>query len=147
MWTYTGLPATSTRDEVRFLVGDTDHGSQLVTDEEITYALAAEGNTHTAAALVAKSIAAKFAPLIDRAIGDLKISFSQRQKHFKELADELQARGDVSGGRMFAGGISVADKETEVLDPDRVVPAFRKGQHDIVGANEDDSNQVLRDDS
>ena len=53
-WSYNNSPATVKRDEVRFLVGDTDHDSQMVTDEEITYAINTEGSAHLAASLIAK---------------------------------------------------------------------------------------------
>jgi hypothetical protein len=40
MWTYSGDPATSDKDEVRFLMGDTDDDFQLMSDEEIAYVIA-----------------------------------------------------------------------------------------------------------
>ena len=38
-WNYSGDPSLSSRDAVRFLIGDTDPNDPLVTDEEIAYAL------------------------------------------------------------------------------------------------------------
>ncbi len=137
-WSYTNAPNTSNRDAVRFLVGDNDFDNKKVTDEEITFALAEEGGIHLASSLIAKGLAARFATLVDRSIGDLRISYSQRQKHFTDLAKELKARGDASGGRVYAGGISVSDKKTVKSDTDRVKPAFAKGMHDNLGQRNPD---------
>ncbi len=139
-WTYNHNPSGSNRDAVRFLVGDTDFNAQMVLDEEITYALAEEGNVHLAASLVAKAIAGKFAVRVDRNIGDLKISFGQRQKHFMDLATSLHAHGVTSGGRVFAGGIRRSEKDTEKSDTDRVDPSFARGMHDNLGSREVDDN-------
>ena len=144
-WTYNNKPATINRDAVRFLVGDKDFDSQLVTDEEITFALGEEGGIYLAASLIAKGIAAKFAQLVDRNIGDLKISYSQRQKHFKDLATDLELRGNVSGGQVYAGAMSVSEKDTVELDTDRVAPAFKRGMHDNIGQQNPDDG-LLRDD-
>jgi len=141
-WTYNNDPTNNNRDAVRFLVGDTNFGAQMVLDEEITFALSEEGNVHAAASLIAKAIAGKFASSSDRAIGDLKISFSQRQKQYLDLAEQLRHRGDVSGGRAFAGGISKSEKTSEEQDTDRAPPAFERGMHDNVGTQDGDSNNT-----
>lgn len=36
-WTYTGNPAASSKDAIRYLIGDTDTTFQLMSDEEIAY--------------------------------------------------------------------------------------------------------------
>ena len=51
-WTYSGDPATSDKDAVRFLTGDTDAGDQLASDEEIAYALSQRPDVRLAAAVV-----------------------------------------------------------------------------------------------
>lgn len=129
-WTYSSNPSASDLDEVRFLVGDTDTTSQLVTNEEITYAVAEEGDNLSAAARVAKAIAAKFARKVDRTVGDLRISYSQRQKHYMDLAAELKARSDIGAAAPYAGGLSIAEKESVRENTDRVRPSFTKGMHD-----------------
>lgn len=136
-WTYSGDPSSSDRDEVRFLVGDTDTSDQLVTDEEIAYAVTEEADNLMAASRVAKAIAAKFARLVDKSVGDLKISYNQRQKAFLDLASELEKRSNESGAAPYAGGISISDKETVVDDADRVEPAFKRGMNDNPGGSSD----------
>lgn len=134
-WTYDGDPSANDRDEVRYLVGDTDTSSQLTTDEEIAYAVAEEADNLMAAARVAKALAAKFARLADKAVGDLNISYSQRQEAYLNLAKELETRSNRSGAPPYAGGISISDKETVVDNDDRVEPAFRKGMNDNPGVS------------
>lgn len=132
-WTYGGDPSANDRDEVRFLVGDTDSDHQLVTDEEIAYAVAQEANNRAAAARVARALAAKFSRLVDYAVGDLKYSYSQRVRQLRELATELTTDSGMASARPYCGGISVDDKDTVEQDTDRVEPAFSKGMHDRDG--------------
>lgn len=139
-WSYSHDPATSDKDAVRFLVGDTDSSEQLISDEEIQFALKEEPNVRRAAAFVARAIAAKFAREADRSVGDLRIAYSQRSRGFYDLADRLEAdasrRTNVLRAMPYAGGISVADKESVEDDTDRVRPSFAKGMHDYI-SNQD----------
>lgn len=38
-----------------------------------------------------------------------------------------------TGGKIYAGGISIADKQTYESDSDRVIPRFGRGMHDFPG--------------
>lgn len=126
-WSYSGDPSSSNQDAVRFAIGDTDSTDQLMTDEEIAYLLT--GSTVTAASIAAcEALAAKFARQVDRSVGNLSLSSSQRAKQFTELAATLRRRTGYLA-RPYAGGISVADKETRDLDTDRVKPVFSRSQH------------------
>lgn len=94
-WTYSGDPASSDRDAVRFTVGDTDSTEELVTDEEITYLLGIHNGVGMASVGAARSIAAKFSRKADqsRAVGDLSLSqqYSQQSFNYHHLADHLLA--------------------------------------------------------
>lgn len=134
-WTYTGTSSTdfSERDQIRFLVGDTDTTDQLVADEEIAFALTFEETVRGAAAVVAESIAGQFARKADKETGKLKIWLSQKAKAYLALATRL--RNEDSSRRARAGvpvigGISESRKETVEDDTDLVVPAFRVGMLD-----------------
>lgn len=129
-WTYDNSPGTVARDEVRFLVGDTDTTDQLVTDEEIAYAIAEEGSGKLAAAAICEAIAAKFARQADEAVGDLKLSKSQRSKAYAERAAQLRSRQAVLA-MPWAGGLSVTGKADLEADTDRVAPAIKLGVHSI----------------
>ena len=96
-WTYTD-PATSTRDELRFMVGDTDTDDQLLSDEEIAYLLVAWINVPVAASKAASAIAARFSRLADKSVGELRISLSQKVASYRQLAvDLMRQAGAVCG--------------------------------------------------
>lgn len=121
-WTYTD-PSTSNRDAVRFAIGDTDSTDPLVTDEEIAYLLTSLGSVASAAVAACEHLAMKFAREVDRQVGNLRLSSSQRSKQFAELAVMLRRRFAVTG-IPYAGGLSIAGKLTNAADSDRVKPRF-----------------------
>lgn len=93
-WTYSGDPATNDKDKVRFLIGDTDQTDQLLQDEEITYLLSETPNVLLVASRAAKAIAAKFSRQADKAVGDLRISLSQKAQAYMALAADLEKRAE-----------------------------------------------------
>lgn len=135
-WTYSGDPSSTDRDAVRFLIGDTDNTSQLITDEEISYMLAQEGSSSSAAARICRSLAAKYARYTDQSVGDLSISYSQRYKQFSELAAQLESAAGSRVGIPYAGGISQSDKDSRESDTDRLLPSSRVGVHDYPGLSD-----------
>ena len=129
-WTYGGDPSANARDQVRFLIGDTDTGDQLLQDGEVNYCLGAEPNPMLAGARACEAISAKFARKVDRAVGDLKLQASQRSKQYRERAEELRRQGGLFFATPYAGGISISDKEATEADTDRVKPFFFRGMED-----------------
>ena len=93
-WTYSGNPASSDRDAVRFLVAETDSTDPLITVEEIAYLIAIYTEAPYAAVGAARAIAAKFSREADQArtVGDLTLSesLSQKSTQYHHLADHLQ---------------------------------------------------------
>lgn len=90
-WTYAGAPGTDTaaarRDAVRLLTGDADTTAQQVTDEEITFALAAaRDGVYGAASLICRSLAAKYARQVSTSVDGASQSFGEKQRHYAELA-------------------------------------------------------------
>lgn len=138
MWTYSGDPSATSRDAVRFLVGDTDTADQQSSDEEIAYAIAQSATTRGAAAILAEALVAKYARLTSKSVGDLSINYAQRQEHYAVLAKRLRTDESIRGAIPYCGGISVSDKETVEDDTDRIKPAFRRGMHDH-GSGQDGS--------
>jgi hypothetical protein len=128
-WTYSGNPSSTTRDEVRFLTGDTDTNDQLVTDEEIAYAVAKAPEPALAAARVCDAIAAKFARQADASAGDVSESASQKAAAYRTLATELRTQAGALALPVF-GGITQAEKQTLDEDTGAVQPSFRIGQDD-----------------
>ena len=130
-WTYTNQPTTVQLDAVRLLIGDVLSADPQMTDEELSYFISVEGSSIRAAMAACRAQIALFARQVDKAVGDLKISYGQRAEHYKALLGELQAnlaRTQYVG--VVGGGISVARKETVAADSDRVAPAFYEGQFD-----------------
>lgn len=119
-------------DSVRFLVGDTDTNDQQVQDEVIAFALEQfNGNIYSSAAFVARGIAAKYSRLVDTDLdGQLAESYSQLQKHYKDLAKELEMQSltNSAGLGFSAGGINVSEMYTARLDPNRNQPRIRRDQ-------------------
>lgn len=119
-WTYSGNPATNTKDTVRYLVGDTQSNDPLTTDEEIAWALSqTSDNAYSAAAWVAKAISAYFARLAETTeIAGIKIQYGKRAESYEKKAIDLENRSTTQFTSIipYAGGISQSDKDT--LDQD-----------------------------
>lgn len=126
-WFYSGDPASSDKDQIRFLVSDTDINAQLVQDEEINWALSEYSNCATAASAVALSIAAQYAKKVNFTISkDLRVSYKNQADFYSNLADDLTSRALFVLAMPYAGGISVDDKESYENDLDRVKPSFTR---------------------
>ena len=136
-WTYSGDPAGSDRDKVRFLVFDTDTNEQLLNDEEIAWVLTQATNIFMAAASCAEAIAAKFAKDINRSVVGISAQPSSRAGFYLELADKLRAQASTTTthGSIFAGGLTISGKNTLDANADDVQPGFKKGQFDWDGAS------------
>jgi hypothetical protein len=136
-WSYSGDPASSQKDEVRFLMGDTDSTDQLILDAEINYALGAQPDPTLAAALVLRSLAAKYARFANEKIGDVSENASDLSKAFAARAKELDPAGQTLGSSLLVlpsfGGQYISEKQTLEEDTDAVQPSFSRGQHDYPG--------------
>ena len=131
-WTYSSTSGLD-RDYVRLRIGDTVTADPLLTDEEIAALVTNEGDKHLAAAAAADTLAAQFARKVDKTVGKLSISNSQAFTHFSALAKRLRSEITMTGG-LYAGGISVSDKNEDKSDSDRVDPAFFVGQFEYPGS-------------
>lgn len=133
-WSYSGNPASSTKDAVRFLIGDTDTNDQQVSDEEIAYLLGLTSDDPNAAAVrAARALASKYAKYPSaKTVGDLSITYGERAKVFTDLAASL-AEQAVLTAPPYLGGILVAEKEGRAADTSLEQPAFKRGAMDNVG--------------
>ena len=151
-WSYSGNPASSTKDLVRFLIGDTSPTAVppdpvpsfvLVSDEEINAVLSYQSNPVYAAAAICDSLSAKFSVQVDRTIGATSVRSSQRADAYAKLATRLRAGGagnlpggDGSGervGDMVVGGLDVSENEALREDSSTEQPSFNVGQDDKPG--------------
>jgi hypothetical protein len=149
-WNYTGNPADSDRDGVRFLVGDTCESDQLLQDAEIEYAIAQQSTLELAAAYCLRALAAKFSRMVTNKVGDVATNCSDLAKAYADRADELDP-GGVTKGLPLAlpsfGGRSLDEKETLDTDTDAVQPSFSRGMNDYPGGYPDgaeDYNDLTR---
>ena len=136
-WTYSGNPADSDRDKVRFLVFDTDTNDQLLSDEEIAWLLTEQTNVYLAAANAAEAIAAKFAKDITRSAVGLSANVGNRAQFYLELADKLRDQVGTTNKRaeVFAGGLTISGKDTLDSDSDAIQPGFKIGEFDWDGGS------------
>ena len=125
-WSYSGNPANSANDEVRFLIGDTDTNNQLLSNEEIAWLLTEwNSNSYIAASNAAYSLSAEFSGKSDfsRSVGDLSLStqYGQQAERYGSLAKRLAVQasagappspkvylddeGDVFGPQVFSIGM------------------------------------------
>lgn len=125
-FSYSGDPSTSDKDNVRFILQDTDATHPLLQDEEINFLLIQEGDVYQAAAIGAERIAANFARFTDIKIGDYSESASKYFDHYTKLAKKLKQDAMRRLVVPYAGGLSISEKETDAQDQDLVQPIFKK---------------------
>lgn len=131
-WTYNSSLGAD-KDRVRFLVGDTNTDDQQLQDAEIEFLLEQHGTLNLAAAAACRALATKYARYADKWVGDLKILASQKSEAYERMADRFEAEATAAFTSVSvptAGGILVADKETQAEDDSLVQPGFRIGMHD-----------------
>lgn len=135
--TYSGNPADSDLDEIRFLTGDTDVlpvTDAILQDEEHQFLIDEEGSVAYAAVRAATSMAAKFARKFNVKTGGVSKSLGDQMQHFLDLAKRLKLRADEGVGTGGAAPIFTAltksDHREDRLDSDLVQPQFRIGQDD-----------------
>ena len=128
-FSYSGDPSASDKDAVRFLIRDTVAATKEFEDEEIAYMLTTKGSVKGATLLALKTLAAKYATAVDKAVGDLRLSLSQKYDHYLSLIKQYEAEV-MMVAIPFAGGISQASKEVYENDSDRIRPRFTKDLHE-----------------
>lgn len=100
-WSYSGDPATSQKDEVRFLIGDTDTKEQLLQDEEIQYLLTTTGLVIVAAIKCCDAIIAKFSKDFDYSLSSESNRVTQRLTAYRFLRKTLRTQmGGVPSGKV-----------------------------------------------
>lgn len=126
-WEYSAALETE-KDQVRFLIQDTDTNRQLFQDEEILWVIDHEANVYKAAAALCDSLVIKANRGIrSKAISGLRVTYDTT--FYMTLAGQLRARG-MGNEVPYAGGISVADKQRLQQDVDIVQPAIVRNLDD-----------------
>lgn len=129
-FTYTGLDFSTDLAQVRLLIGDTVSPGDL-TDEEIAYFLTTYTTVGGAALAAVRGLIANFASVVDKAVGDLKISASQKFKHYMALLPVVEAAASATDPlEMYSGGIQVSEEIADDADTSITKPRFKIGMHD-----------------
>ncbi len=124
-FTYSGDPSSSTRDHARFLLGDTDSATPQLNDAEILFLLSSHGDDPLAAAIDgAEVLSAKYGSIADQRTGDISVTYSKQASGYADLAHRLRARTPVT---MWAGGMSVAERDEDAADADLIQPHVTVG--------------------
>lgn len=140
LWTYSGDPETSLRDKVRFYLQDTQPNRPILLDPEIDSLLLTYKTPAAAAGQGATIVAMKYAALADKAVGDLRISYSQIAKQYQDMAWFLQNLSLTSGlTGVYSGGTQRSDMATVNQDTNRNRPPFAIGQNDMFPPPEEGS--------
>ncbi len=136
-WNYSGRPASSDKDTVRFLIGDVCEDEPLMQDEEIEYSLTQFTKTQLAAALCLRSLAARYSRTVPVKVGDVSIGGAKDiAEAYMKRAKELDPHGLTASVNIALpqfGGLSISEKQTLAEDTDAVQPSFVKGMNDIPG--------------
>ncbi len=131
--TYSGNPADSDLDEIRFLTGDTNvtpTTNAILQDEEHQFLVDEAGSVAYGAPRAATSMAAKFARFVNVRTGAVSKNLSDQMQHFLDLAKRLQVRADELAGAPIFTALTKSEKREDRLDSDLVQPQFRIGQDD-----------------
>jgi hypothetical protein len=134
-FSYSGDPASSLRDAIRFEIQDTDPQAPLLTDPEVQFCINQEatgdppsqGEMLAAAARGLEALSRRFAAQADTKVGSLETTYSKMAKGFAERAAELRRKA-AGMGAPFWGGRSESEKNARAENPDRVQPAFTRDQ-------------------
>ncbi len=149
-WSYSGDPANSDLDQARFLINDTDLNDQLLSDQEIEWAISEQSTIVLAAALCLRALANRFSRMVTRKVGDLWVNCSDLSKAFAARAKELDPNGATTGTLLALpsfGGLTISGKEALDTDTDAVQPSFSRGMNDYPGGysdGPDDDDERIR---
>ena len=125
-------PGASDKDAVRFMVGDTNPATALVSDEEINWMVTkwmpVHGTIEYVASVIAESIGAKFAREASISADGVSVSLANLGNQFRELAVSLrsQHKSLLVGGTPDVGGITPGEQ----TDADIAPFDFGTGMHD-----------------
>lgn len=114
MWTYSGDPAASSLDQIRFWLQDVDVNLQLLQDEELLWLYAQHGQEIYSgemwvASMAAEVLANRFAREVSISADGVSVQLSELQDRYEKLAMNLRdqwheigksAKGDFAGVMM-----------------------------------------------
>ncbi len=134
-WSYSGNPSSSPKDEVRYLLQDTDTDNQLMSDEELAYLIARWGSPYMAAYYAALTLSMRYAAQVDTSVDRVSESASQRSAAYRAIAEAMLVAAQTDCLPSI-GGRKLDEKQALADDPNAVQPEIRKDQFDYPGRSE-----------
>lgn len=122
-------------EQLRLLLNDPSGSFEILSGVDYNSILNIESNVYRAAALGARTIAAKYAKKVSTTVGPIKMENEGKFNHYMSLAKTYDKRaasssgsvgGFVSGGPSLTG-TSLSDMETQRDDTDRYDGKFYRG--------------------
>lgn len=132
-WTYTGNPADSAKDAIRFLVGQTSTGDPVVvSDQEINWAVTQSGNTYAAAIMVGEAMLQQFSgkDILSLRVGNLAEDYGDRSERLQKTLQNLRRQVAMRNVVPVAGGLTVADQRARAADTTLEPYVFTIGMND-----------------
>lgn len=127
----------TTRDLVRFLIGDKSAENPKLADEEIAAQLLLTPDAYDAASACCRAIAASMADWIDQRQEAIDSKDSQAPAHYLALAEQLRRWKILAGGAApWAGGLSQAAKDDRDTNTDLIQPMIRRSPNAPREAND-----------
>lgn len=131
-FSYSGDPASSPRDYVRFLIADVNASAPLFQDAEVDAVLATASTPDWAAIDLIDAAIARYSFTPDRVIDGLSVKWGVVVDSLVKLRDRLSARAaanSLSGaGAFYAGGLSQVETQQDREDTDLRRPKFERDQ-------------------
>ena len=129
-WSYSGNPATDEKDAVRFLIGDVDTRRQLISDEEILWAITDANNRYGAAATCCRLLGSESAASGTVTVGDMSEGGGRDAAGWMDLAAVYDRKAVLVGSppTPYFGGESMTRRDTVAGESDRRPPTFAPGQ-------------------
>lgn len=138
-WSYDVTKLDVGLNAVRYLVRDTDSADPIVLDAEINFALSQNGNSlYRSAADVCDAIALELGRQLTFT-GPISESAKEKFEQYKQMAAQYRLKASMKAGAIFAGGISVADKNSRNQDADRAPNDFDRNTGRTPGTSFDPS--------
>lgn len=145
-WNYSGDPATSPLDEVRFLAQDTDPEFPILLDTEVNYLIAKwtdlrGSNTYVASAAAAL-IARKLTALVNVSADGVEVGLEDLAERYRQVAQDLR---NEYNEEVETGDVSDPSSVWDYDDYDPTIRPlnFRIGMHDNPEAGRQDYGSNL----
>jgi hypothetical protein len=144
-WTYSGDPANSDSDAVRFMVGDTIRERPLLDDYEVEWIVSQSPNLNRRAALACEALWSRFLAISDYTVGSVSKKFSDVAAKFKERAADFRRDANKNALVSFPAHL-VSTKQALENDSELQYPEFSVGMADSPLATQlnDELNDLWR---